>query len=1448
MKSIEEFLSELRRLQIELWIDRGRLRYGAPQGTMRPDLLEQMRSRKSEILAFFQQINSDTPAPIKPVARDKNLPLSFAQERLWFLDQLEGKNAAYNMAMALRFKGNLNLSALEQALKSLIERHEVLRTNFATCNGIPITLVRTTSNFSLPLVNLQNLSEVEQQAKVQQFVNKERLQPFNLENDSLIQGTLLQLQKKEHILLLTLHHIISDGWSMNLLRRELGIFYLAHTHKQENAIALPELPIQYIDFAYWQRERFAGEVLQQQLSYWKQQLDGAPPLLALPTDHPRPTIQTFNGAKQSQHLSQTLIETLKTLSQREGVTLFMTLLAAFKVLLSRYTGTQDIVVGSPVAGRNRNEVESLIGFFINTVVLRTHWDGNPSFRELLAKVKQVTLGAYEHQETPFEKLVEELQPERTLSYNPLFQVWFNSINLESQALDLPGLTVELFSSPEAPAKFDLTLYVREQPEGIKLEWVYNQDLFNPETITWMTGHFQTLLEAIVAAPEQPIANLSLLSETERQRLRNCKNPVCPNQPFTEFPKAAIEQSIPARFEEQVRKYPHQIAIHSKNHQWSYSSLNHKANAIAQTLLKLCPDASERIALLLEHDAPAIAAILGVLKTGKTYVPLDPTYPQLRLSYILADSQATAIVINHNSLAIAQELTSGTIQLINLDEIDLKSSWNEVHSPVPPDTLAYILYTSGSTGQPKGVIQNHRNILHFIRNYTNNLHIAADDKLTLLSSYSFDAAVMDIFGALLNGATLYPIDIKIEGLIHLADWVKQQEITIYHSIPTLYRHFLETLPVPNKSSEILFPTIRLVILGGEEVIKKDIHFYRKYFLPNCIFVNGLGCTESSFNLQYLINQQTVIAGQLVPVGYPFEETEILLLTKEGINTEVYGEIAIKSLYLALGYWQKPQLTQAVFLPDLEVGNRRIYRTGDLGRLRADGTIEFLGRKDLQVKIRGFRIELGDIEANLAQHPAIRETVVIAFPEMSGGRHLVAYVVLNPKSAPTALELRHFLKDRLPNYMVPATFVILDALPLTPNGKINRRALPDPDSTRQEPADIVVAPRDELELQLTKIWGKVLNVEPIHVSDNFFELGGHSLLAVQLFSQIKDRLGKDIPVATLFQAPTVEELASIIRQEGWSNPWSSLVPIKPGGSKSPFFFHGGAADATTWANFGDRLPQDQPFYGLQHPILEGRPIFQNSIEEMAAYCLKEIQTLQPNGPYFIGGHCFGGTVAFEIAQQLHAQGENVALLVLVDAYPPKPLPKDDLLWRTQAFFYQVNFLLYKTYYYHIDNLKQRNLSGKLTYIQDWLLKKVQSKLRQKLGHKLLRSKPSNLEDSNPFAASPKIQNSNHSPTHNEFVAHEVRYLQAEKANRAAKAEYIPQVYPGRITLFRASKQGLEWYFGSQLGWEDLAAEEVESYQVPGFFGNLFNQSSLPFLVEKVKMVLEETQVNPKKNSSL
>jgi non-ribosomal peptide synthetase component F len=699
---------------------------------------------------------SAKPATIPHQTYSGPVPLSFAQERLWFLEQFQPDSTAYNITATYRLTGELNAAALEQSLNEVVHRHDILRTTFSTVRGEPVQVIAPSLRVRLPVINLCDLPAPEREAEAKRAINQHKHWQFDLAQGPLLRVSLLQMDQAEYIFCLVMHHIITDGWSMGNFFQELSALYDAYVTGKPTS--LPDLSVQYADFAVWQRKWLQGEVLENQLSYWKRQLSDSPTVLELPTDHSRPPVQSFHGAVQTVILSDSLTALIKRISQREGVTLFMTLLAAFNVLLYRYTGQNDIVVGSPIANRNRVETENLIGFILNTLVLRTDLSGNPTFQELLTRVRGVTLGAYAHQDIPFEKLLEELQPERDLSRPPLVQVLINMLDLENITLKLPGVETEKYSQLEPEATFDLTLYLTEQDGRIRLELVYNTSLFNPTTITWMLEHFQTLLEGIVAHPEERISKLRLLTAAKRQQLRKQKNLIHPaNTRFIEFEEEQIEQSIPARFEQQVKKYPQNIAVRTKNHTWTYETLDRIADQLAQAILASGRSQAERIGLVFEHDAPMIAGILGALKAGKIYVPLDPSYPKERLNYILEDSQANAILVDNITQPLAQELSKNTYQIINIDDLDFTAPVDNINLSVSPDTVAYILYTSGSTGQPKGVMQSHCNVLHHIRVYTNNLYISPDDNLTLLSSYSFDAAVMDIFGALLNGATLCPLN-------------------------------------------------------------------------------------------------------------------------------------------------------------------------------------------------------------------------------------------------------------------------------------------------------------------------------------------------------------------------------------------------------------------------------------------------------------------------------------------------------------------------------------------------------------------------------------------------------------------------------------------------------------------------------------------------------------------
>ena len=1342
-------------------------------------LAEHIESRKSLNISGLSPI-------IEPRKKQKQLPLSFAQERLWFLTKLEPKRTDYNMPFILEIKGLLNIVALEKSINTIIERHEILRTNFSSIDGKPTQIINKDINFKLSIDDLRNKKETQANKIVNQFTER----PFDLAKGLLFSVKLLQLDTKVYWLIFNIHHIIFDGWSYEILQKELFTLYQAYG--QEKIPELGQIPIQYADFSLWQRHWFTEQNLASQLNYWKEQLKGTLPILQLPTDFPRPSLQTYQADSYSWHLSSELTTKIKSFCQQAGVTLFMTFLTVFKLLLSRYTAEKDVIVGTPIASRNRTEIENLIGFFINTVALRTNLAGNPSFQELLSRVRQVTLDGYSHQDLPFEKLVQELKPERNLSYNPIFQVWFNMINLPRKRVKCDGLQFKSIPVFDTMAKFDISFYLEEENQEIKLKFVYNKLLFKSSTIEGMSRHFQTLLEQVIIAPENNIASFSLLSEKECYQLTHQVNKVTPTNSFLNFPKTDIEQSIPSRFEEQVKKYPDKIAVQSKDNQYTYQKLNTEANKIAKSLLNLGIDKQAKVALFFDHNVSMIAAMLGVLKAGKIYVPIDPNYPQDRVLYTLEDSCAEVILTNQINSDNIKAITHGKLPIINIDKLNDVAV--EINLEISPDTLAYILYTSGSTGQPKGVIQNHLNVLHFIRNHTNNLHISADDNLNLLASYSFDAAVIDIFSALLNGATLFVFDIKKEGLNSLYNWLETHKITIFHSTPTVYRYFLEKLGSKVSLAKAQLSHIRLVVLGGEPVLKKDVKLYQQFFADNCIFVNGLGATECSFYLQYLLNKKTQIQKQIIPVGSTFEDTEIVLLDEEGNITDLYGEIAVRSPHVALGYWQKEELTQAVFLKDFQGKDKRIYSTGDWGRLRNDGVIECLGRKDNQVKIRGFRVELGEIEALLNKHPQIKQSVVIYKEDSLREKQLIAYIVpqdisLVSNSQPQIIkQVREFLQEKLPSYMIPAKFVLLETLPLTPNGKIDRRIL-----TAREESEVVVKesfipPRSPLEEQISNIWQKMLGIELIGVNDNFFDLGGHSLLAIRLLARIEKEFKVNISLYTFLNNPTISSLVNLIQGSEDRITESSVVPIQTQGNKLPLFFVNSISYAQKFASY---LDKDQPFYILNifgiTDFLTPK-IKQLKLEDIATKFIEDMESIAPNIPYYLITYCGDLSLTIEMVRQLEKKGVEIPCIFLIDAF-----------WKPEDWGFHL----------HWYNLGQFGIS--------YLVEKIKNNLfvrREKLiiFVNLMLGKLSFSDEKN--------------------SSRYMKDINLLKALMFARNKYSPQPSQVKVVLFLSQEYRL--LNTSKLNEFLTAGIEVE--EIPGYHHTLFQEPYIQKLTQKLQDYLD------------
>ena len=1390
-----------------------------------PDIISRhLKNPNHQLMSQYFSDNSSPAAEekfnIPEEAEVFIFPTSFAQARLWFLNQLASGNPFYNVSTALRLTGSLNLTALEQTFNEIVRRHETLRTTFVLMEGQPIQAISPTLTIPLPLIDLRHLSATEGETQARRLITAEAQRPFNLTTAPLLRVKLLQLDEAEYLLLLNLHHIVADGWSIGVLIRELGALYTAFACldvASESLTLLPELPIQYADFAQWQREWLVGEVLQTQLGYWQKQLDGIS-VLNLPTDRSRSAVPTYRGAKQFLELPQSLSQALVALSRQEGVTLFMTLLAAFQTLLYRYTQQEDIVVGSAIANRNRSEIEGLIGFFVNSLVLRTDFSGNPTFRELLNRVREVTLGAYAHQDLPFEKLVEQLHPERDLSRHPLFQVVFSLQNTPIQALELPGLTLSLFEFDSKTAKLDLEFHLWQDLESLKGQVIYSTDLFDDTTITRMLGHFQTLLESIVAHPQQRLSDLPLLTATERQQLlidwNNTRRDYPHNKSFHQLFEAFSEQTPDAS----ALSACFANALVFENQHLTYRELNIRANQLAHHLQQLGVVPDTLVGICLERSFEMIIGVLGILKAGGAYLPLDPSYPQGRLNFMLEDAKVS-ILLTHSSLAstLAPLFKGGwgdhkdelTVICIDKDwETITQQSQENPKNCVTFDNLAYVIYTSGSTGKPKGVLIEHRGLSNLIQAQIETFNLQPNHRILQFASLSFDASIFEIVMALGTGATLYLA--KKESLLPgqpLLQLLREKAITHVALPPAV----LAVLP----KAEL--PALQTIICAGESCSEDIV----KRWASGRRFFNAYGPTEATV---WSTVAEINATGEKPLIGRPIANTQIYILDQhfQPVPIGISGELYISGDGLARGYLNHPELTETRFIQETGfVPRTRLYKTGDLARYRSDGNIEFIDRIDNQIKIRGFRIELAEIETVLRQHQSVQETVVIAQENLSGDKCLVAYIVPNPKQAATNIELRNFLKEKLPEYMVPRAFVVLNSLPLTPNGKVDIHALPIPDSPNSRLLDkAFVAPRNSTESTLAKIWAEVLNLEFVGIHDNFFDLGGNSLLAVRLVEQIHKQFERELPLSSLFLNSTIESLASSLSPGKDSLPWSPLVAIQPAGSNPPFFcVHPIFGVVFPYYELAHQLGKNQPFYGLQPMGLDGESSPLTRIEDMAAYYIEALRTVQPRGPYFLGGWSFGGLVAFEMAQQLQASGHEVALLALLDTAAPvsgnQPSVGDSFrfLFTTVARYIWSFFLDY----FYLMSASNKNQVDSFTSrfpIFNKFVRRIETSL---FSHFMPQESKSRILRE--LTIRPMLR-----------VFH---------ANSQATVNYVPKVYPHRITLFRTSVQSSIAEQDLTMGWGDLTLKGVEIHNIPGNHLTMLRKPHIQVLAEQLKACIEKTQ---------
>ncbi len=1259
--SVLDLLHELQVEQIKIWVDGDKLRYKTASGQLPAELRAKISEQKAGIINYLQQISAEQDQPeIKPVSRERRWPLSFAQQRLWFLHQYDPTNPAYHMHMHLHVHGPLDVAALQRSIDSLVNRHEILRTTIALQEDEPVQVIEPVGPGRVTIdyhdrSQWATMPNNERTARLGKFLRAEGSATFDMEKGPLFRVVLAGISAQEHGLLIARHHIITDARSNSLLWQELTELYNAEV--EGRAHRLTAVPLQNVDFSVWQREHLQGETLERELDYWRRTLADSEPL-NLPTDHPHPPTLSYKGAAERFTIAPKALEELRRVGASESATLFMSLLTVFYVLLHRYTGQQDIAIGTPIDNRSRTELEGVMGLLLNTLVLRARPQGSMSFRQLLRHVHALTLDAYQHQQIPFEKLVEELRPPRLLNRHPLFQVIFTLDSDRGLTGVWEKLRIERLRGQGETAKFDLSLHLFENDDGIRGQINYATDLFDAPTIQRMAGHFQTLLKAIVANPDCPIDALPLLTEAERQQILTDWNQ-------TQAAYSA-NKSMQQLFHEQATQTPTSVAIRDGERRVTYGEVEEATNRLAHHLIASGVQPGEIIGVAMERSVDAILSMLAILKAGAVYAPLDLASPPARLQGMIREAGLTR-VISHQ--AHSDILQGQPCQLHMFEALDQASKAFPIEKTTiirGPGDPAYVMYTSGSTGRPKGVLIPQRAVTSLVRN-TTYISLTPSDVVAHASNLAFDASTFELWGALLNGASLALLSREtLLSASNLSQQIRHLGVSTLFLTTALFDQLID-------EDGALFAPLKNLLFGGEAVSPRHVLACQTAGAPkNLLHVYGPTETTTFATWHPVTSANT--ENSHIPIGRPLtnKQTYILDNHQRLVPIGIPGELYVGGAGLALGYLNRPALTAERFIPNpfsAEPG-ARLYRTGDLARYQADGTIEFLGRVDRQVKIRGFRVEPGEIETILCEHPHVHDAIVDVIEHENAGKQLIAWWTAQEGATTDAASLRDFLRQHLPNYMLPVAFVPVDSFPLNANGKVDFSQLPLPDPALRTTA--MQAPNTPLERQLLAIWRKVLQKNHLGVDDDFFDAGGHSLLAVRLMSKVSQESGQELPVATLFYGPTIRQQAALIKQNGWSPPWVSLVPVQPGGERTPLFLIPPAASSgIRFARLAGLLDPDQPVYSFDPPGFDGKSPPLTSVEEIATHYVRELRLIQPHGPYLLGGMCFGAHVALEMAQQLQTAGEPAPLILAFDASQPANgptwfRPKRNLRYYIRQFF--------------------------------------------------------------------------------------------------------------------------------------------------------------------------------------
>lgn len=1232
--SIHELISNLRKADIALELSSGELSIDAPKGGIDAMLLDQLRSRKSELIEFLQESESSQSYESIPVcAPQDHYPVSHAQRRLWILNQFEKEQSAYNLPSAFWLEGQLNIEALDRALFALGQRHEILRTSFHSMDGNPVQTVDPECKLKLIFEDLSG--EVNPEDLVSKRATADAAKPFDIANPPLLRAQLLRVQPTKYALLFNMHHIISDGWSINIVIRELLFFYHGFSKGQQPTLA--PLPIQYKDYSHWQNQLLESEEAATLRDYWHTTLAGELPALQLPNYQPRPAVRTQNGARVSHQLSDTNAKRLRALSTERGASLYMTLNAVLNLLLYRYSGQKDIIVGASIAGRQHTDLDGLIGFFVNILPVRTVIDPGMSFNGFLEQVKAIVTGAFEHQQYPFDRMVEEIAVGRDLSRHPIFDINIVMHNNDTTELSFEGLSLSPIPSGGTTSRFDMAFSFYESKEGIDLSIEYNSDLFEPALVQSMARHFEHLCYSITEAPKTTISQLALLPEADYKHLLNNFNPA-----VSAFPK---DHTIVELFEQQVARTPDSLALIFEGTELTYRELNDKANTLAKGIQdQYAPSPDDLIAFMPDRNEWMIIGLLGILKSGAAYLPIDPTYPPERIQYILNDAAPKLLVLHSDYLFHLPDY-QGEMLAIDIQFDAMEPATENVKSTAKPENLAYVIYTSGSSGNPKGVLVEHRSLIHSTTARTTLYNI---QRMLLISPIAFDSSVAVLWGTLTQGGALVLIgETTLMDTSKTVELIVEQQVSDLLCVPSYYAHLLTSLAEHGNQL-----ALRTVIAAGEQLPTTLVQQHHKS-LPQTKLYNEYGPTENTvWSTVALTNENTtkVSIGKPISNVQAYIVNEFLQLNPAGVA----GELCLAGSGLARGYLNNPELTAEKFVANPFVSGQRMYRTGDLAKWLPDGSIDFLGRIDNQVKIRGYRIELGEIEASLLKHSQVSEAAVLDRQDKEGNKYLCAFIT-SPDSLSVEM-LRNHLAAILPSYMIPASFVQLAKMPLNANGKLDRKQLLETDENGMAPGSTFQAPKSEIEIILAQVWAQVLNTKNIGIDDNFFHLGGDSLKAIQVISGMQNK-GFELTLNELFRYPTIRELSLPLQRTGNSekSAKASSIVLNEVQENKLFAFPPLYGVAISYADLARKL--DGVCF-IAFDFLEAS----NRLEQYYT-AIKEIQ---PDGPYVFGGYSAGTALAFDVARYFENQGEQVSDLVLIDGQPSAELPpktNEDLAQRAE-----------------------------------------------------------------------------------------------------------------------------------------------------------------------------------------